>query len=826
MNIWLTTDRTNVLNIWDIEKESLSYQIRHDKIESTIIDLIEISSMNLVAAASLDRLIVIWDLQKRYFIVSIDLSKGGIHSLAFFNTYQILVTAGYENNISIFKINPTFLDYDETGKLIGHNSMVTAICCIEKTPLILSADDNGAIKIWDVRNFKCVQTVDVGSKTVITKLLDVSIFSKICFIGSRVNFLKFDEKLENMKKTGKDELYPIKVEFNYLTDELIVCSRQDLRFLDVETGRIKKIYNGLLRKADDEITIFKSVDQNKKFVIGDHRGGLSLFDYHTGEKYGNMINHNNEITALKMDYNNKIFITSGWDSTVLIQKEDASKNQFEVKREIKNVFHGKEIQNIEVSIFHNLIVTVSDSRYLYFWDYEYCKLIGVLLLPENCEPTAVSFINGYAVFVLATSNCSIFFLKFEMKEQNIDFTTIAFIEIDQTDIPDKKANNLTHAISKPKGLNDILIEKNLKNIISKLDHSSTLKSGIRTSLQNRNSSTPLLIPSGGESAGVSKDLQEKTSLHEKNIDVETETLNLENRQKNTANKILVDLVYENGDFPIEAKLYVGLLKGKIRCYDIFGLFEQGILKLVAHSNKRVNYNPFRQAKEDFSSAISKFKDDPFTITYDANQIDLTKKMTMQLQAHKEHLTTLSIINISDKSILTSSIDFFVKIWSLDGERIGSLNINHPLPIFWKVEVEKKKRTKKNILFALKIVELIFRRYKKSIMLSEEKMINVNNFLGMLANSNDAGASIKHSKLPKINQKAIVVMRDEYSPRDLQYDNIKHLYQREIVGPSLKEMEANKRVLISQKMWANESESNIQNKNIYSNYYISLFILKF
>ena len=807
MNIWLTTDHTNVLNIWDIEKECLSYQISHERIKLAIIDLIEISTMNLVAAASLDRLIMIWDLKKRSLILLVDLTEGGIHSLAFFNTYQILVTAGYENNISIFQINPTFLDYDLKGKLIGHNSMVTAICCIEKTPLILSADDNGVIKIWDVRTFKCVQTVDVGSKTVITKLLDVSIFSKICFIGSRVNFLKFDEKLENTKKTGKHEIYPIKVEFNYLTDELIICSRQDLRFLDVETGRIKKIYSGLLRKADDEITIFKSVDQNKRFVIGDHRGGLSIFDYHTGEKYGNMINHNNEITALKIDYNNKIFITAGWDSTVLIQKEDLSKNQFEVKREIKNVFHGKEIQNIEVSIFHNLIVTVSDSRYLYFWDYEYCKLIGVALLPENCEPTAVSFINGYAVFIVATSNCSIFFLEFEMKDQNIHFNTIAFIEIDQTDLHDRKKKNLVHSKSKLKGLEDIIIDKDSKHNTNKLDHSLTIRSANRASLQNRLSSTPLLISSGSSSGG--KDIKEKTSLNEKTLKEEAEALHLETRQKNTANKILVDLVYETGDFPIEAKLYVGLLKGKVRCYNIFELFNQGILKLVTHSNNRVNYNPFRQVKEDFSSAISKFKNDPFPITYDNNQIDLTKMMTIYFQAHKEQLTTLSIISISNKSILTSSIDFFVKIWNLNGERMGSLNINHPLPIFWKVEVDKIKRTRKNILFALKIVELIFRRYKRSILLSEEKMINVNNFLGMLANSNDADASTKNIKLPKINQKDVVVMRDEYSPRDLQYDNIKHLYHKEIVGPSLKEMEANKRVLIAQKMWINDPEGKIK-----------------
>lgn len=37
------------------------------------------------------------------------------------------------------------------------------------------------------------------------------------------------------------------------------------------------------------------------------------------------------------------------------------------------------------------------------------------------------------------------------------------------------------------------------------------------------------------------------------------------------------------------------------------------------------------------------------------------------------------------------------------------------------------------------------------------------------------------------------MRDEYSPRDLKYKNVKKIYRSEIAGPTLKEMEYNKRM---------------------------------
>jgi hypothetical protein len=42
------------------------------------------------------------------------------------------------------------------GKLIGHNSMVTAFVCIENSPMIVSSDDCGIIKVWDIRDLKCI----------------------------------------------------------------------------------------------------------------------------------------------------------------------------------------------------------------------------------------------------------------------------------------------------------------------------------------------------------------------------------------------------------------------------------------------------------------------------------------------------------------------------------------------------------------------------------------------------------------------------------------------------------------------------------------------
>lgn len=44
---------------------------------------------------------------------------------------------------------------------------------------------------------------------------------------------------------------------------------------------------------------------------------------------------------------------------------------------------------------------------------------------------------------------------------------------------------------------------------------------------------------------------------------------------------------------------------------------------------------------------------------------------------------------------------------------------------------------------------------------------------------------------------IQVMRDEYSPRDLKYKDVKKIFDKELRGTSLKEMIATKRLLMAQ-----------------------------
>lgn len=62
--------------------------------------------------------------------------------------------------------------------------------------MVVSADDKGKIKVWNIRNLKCMQTIDFTDKVVITRLLDLSSENKIAALGSRITLLHLEAPLE------------------------------------------------------------------------------------------------------------------------------------------------------------------------------------------------------------------------------------------------------------------------------------------------------------------------------------------------------------------------------------------------------------------------------------------------------------------------------------------------------------------------------------------------------------------------------------------------------------------------------------------------------
>lgn len=67
--------------------------------------MVELDYIKKVGIACLDKTIQIWDFHNDKLMMKIDQSQGGIHTLVFFEVFQVLLVAGYETNISVIEID-------------------------------------------------------------------------------------------------------------------------------------------------------------------------------------------------------------------------------------------------------------------------------------------------------------------------------------------------------------------------------------------------------------------------------------------------------------------------------------------------------------------------------------------------------------------------------------------------------------------------------------------------------------------------------------------------------------------------------------------------
>lgn len=861
LDSWATTDKTGLLHIWDIQKNSVSNTIslgsstqgdvsnnykKEGKKQSGgkkmgssslakklhigarieqnnyIIDIAELSYLRLLVTASTDKQLRIWDMEnsaKPKVLFCLNMVKGGVHQIVYFASYQVLLVAGYENSVPVFSITPIYNDLSVVGRLIGHLSIVTAIECMEGTPLVLTADDSGSIKTWDIRTLQCYQTIELSQRTVINQLICMENIGKLGFIGCRVNFLEFDQQEIRNGDNTTVNVIPIGCDINLSEKELVVCTRNDLRFYDLQNGRLKRILTHLISKEEtDLLTGFKLIQMNRNILITDHKGNMKIFSYRSGELILALQAHTSAVSYLFVDKLNKLFLSIGSDSTMMIQREISSMSKFnkpkveregieqrltglsaqellkmlnseaklrqskgvrerrrrqkqreigsndeegsecdkedvktEVLRRITGLHSKLEVGIVALSVYHNLVATSSIDNKLVIYDYEFGKLIAKVTLDEGVDVTGMEFINGYSLLLVATSDKNLYMIDVESKEGTSIYLKCILICDPNLNIPARRENS---------------------RLCARL-----LKSNSKTSFNPYDEEEPSFVDKIVIDLNVADEKQDD--------DFESHKSQL-----------------------LSCSALMALHSGFIISYDLtkFLLDRQ----LYPHANKKPNYNPYRVTVEDYISQIetslTKLHIDKNT-ALNLNSMDAFK--TNHFFAHKQPITSIKVIRIPKTYVVSTSVEQYLKMFTLSGELVSTFNLNHPLPLKWNLEFSKDYDSQNKILFSLKVIEAIFKRYYNMLYV-EGKMFDLKKFLrqfGALNNKNqetDQESEVFNMTQVKRTERSttsdIILLQDEYEPKDFASGKMKEYYRDELIGPNLRHMEAKRRIALTHNEW--------------------------
>jgi WD40 repeat protein len=119
-----------------------------------ITDMLILKNLDTLMTCSLDKSIVHWDTTTQTPLIIYNGHRTGVYSLSYTPAYRLLVSAGFDHDALVWSPFVEGLVY----RLKGHQHTLVGCHAVEDKPELVTADASGTFKLWDVRNFNCVQT--------------------------------------------------------------------------------------------------------------------------------------------------------------------------------------------------------------------------------------------------------------------------------------------------------------------------------------------------------------------------------------------------------------------------------------------------------------------------------------------------------------------------------------------------------------------------------------------------------------------------------------------------------------------------------------------
>ncbi|RLN11140.1 hypothetical protein BBJ28_00027028, partial [Nothophytophthora sp. Chile5] len=303
-------------------------------------------------------------------------------ALAYSPEYRFLVSAGFDFDALVW--NP-YVD-QLILRLHGHNNSLCGVEIIPDTPQIITADVDGVFKVWDIRNFACMQTFTAENMGNVMNIVSLTSQKRIVAAGKKL--VKFDyEKLENPELTDD---HPVFIAlYNPTSLSFITAAGTDVKIWDARLGKLIRVYRGL---SSTDLTTLCLDSRERKFIIGDHvvlnhdvcsthiaGGNIQVFDYLNGShmksfaypELGNRA-HAAEVTKLCYCAEHMAVISVSWDCSINIHDESDSERGVLLRR--LDGGHSTDITALSFSYHLSLLASGSSDCSLQVWDYEFGRL--------------------------------------------------------------------------------------------------------------------------------------------------------------------------------------------------------------------------------------------------------------------------------------------------------------------------------------------------------------------------------------------------------------------------------------------------------------------
>lgn len=303
------------LNCWDLQNMCLA-EVRKGQHKQAINDLLAIDDINLLASASSDGTIITWDtgaLRPKGIFKG---HKKGTYSLAYSNDYRCMLSAGLDHEALIW--NP-YVERVPIFRLKGHTNYLCGVEVIPGTPQIITADVRGTFRLWDMRNFRCVQTFGTGEPGVrdLNSFCVIPPYRRLAAAGTRVLMYDYMDDWNGERVTDTNNI--AEALYNPRLGEFYTVSAKGVKTWNASNGSLVKVLRDV---TPDEITSVCLDDSNRKLYVGNAAGRVTSHNLHSGALLTKFASHPVDVSCLAVWPGTYNFFSASVDGVVKVQLDE------------------------------------------------------------------------------------------------------------------------------------------------------------------------------------------------------------------------------------------------------------------------------------------------------------------------------------------------------------------------------------------------------------------------------------------------------------------------------------------------------------------------
>jgi len=404
---------------WNVEtQEQKSCLEGHTDI---VMQVLSIDSLDSIVSGSLDRTINIWDSYTEQQTTKLLGHTKGVNSLAFNSTHRFLISSGFDHDCFVWSpFGSTLLH-----KLRGHRAALVGCHTVEGTSELLTADTSGIFKLWDLRNFQCLQTFtsdhEPGDLDDLSGTL--SCFSHAKFHNPVASLGITGEKIDDYRiiaaskkivffdqeRVRQDPVTdgPIRVAcFNKQSLTIFTASERNVKIWDAVLGSIKSSFKNI---TSSDITAACLDDRERKFILGQASGTVTVYNYQNGTIM-KQFTPQGETPVVKLIYcqKTKAVITCYIDGLIRVYDENDIESCTIVRTFDEAYMHLGDVTSLAYLSSASLVASGGNlpSDGIRLWDFDSGKC-ETIIKTDGYEILSLLFLDEYPLLIASTSDSMI-----------------------------------------------------------------------------------------------------------------------------------------------------------------------------------------------------------------------------------------------------------------------------------------------------------------------------------------------------------------------------------------------------------------------------------